>query len=336
LERILIIQTAFIGDVILATPLAEKLHHLFPLAKIDFLIRKGNETLFENHPFINEVIIWNKKEHKTRNLFRIRKQIKFKKYDLIINAHRFASSGFLTTFSGARKTSGFSKNPFSFLFSHKVKHHIGKADHPVHEVDRNLSLIDFLGNNERFLPKLFPSEKTFEKIRNFETPEYICIAPASVWFTKQYPSEKWIELITSFDEKYRIYIIGSESDQVLCNEIIMDSNRKEIFNLAGKLSFLETAALMQDAVMNYVNDSAPLHIASAMNAPVTAVFCSTVPAFGFGPLSDKSYIAETGQAMECRPCGLHGFKTCPENHFECAYSIDNNILLASVKGNSHA
>ncbi|MFH0867164.1 MAG: glycosyltransferase family 9 protein [Bacteroidota bacterium] len=333
MERILIIQTAFIGDVVLATPLVEKLHHIFPSAKIDFLLRKGNETLLENHPFINEVIIWNKKENKTRNLFRIRKQLKSKKYDLIVNTHRFASSGFLTAFSGAEKTSGFSKNPFSLFFSRKVKHIIGKADHPVHEIDRNLTLIDFIGNKERFLPRLYPGKNDFEKVQEFKTQEYICIAPASVWFTKQYPAEKWIELIKAFDKKYKIILVGSDNDKILCDEIIKDSGLPEALNLAGDLSLLQTAALMRDAVMNYVNDSAPLHIASAMNAPVTAVFCSTVPDFGFGPLSEKSYIAETGQQMECRPCGLHGFKACPENHFECAYSIDNKKLIASAEEN---
>lgn len=79
--------------------------------------------------------------------------------------------------------------------------------------------------------------------------------------------------------------------------------------------------------MNYVNDSAPLHIASAMNAPITAVFCSTVPAFGFGPLSDHSKIIETKLMLDCRPCGLHGFKSCPKGHFKCALSIEAKDLL---------
>ena len=105
------------------------------------------------------------------------------------------------------------------------------------------------------------------------------------------------------------------------------SNRSNITNLCGELSFLQTSALMTNATMNYVNDSAPMHMASAMNAPTTAVFCSTVPDFGFGPLSDQTKIAETEEKLECRPCGLHGFKKCPEGHFKCAHSITTNQLL---------
>ena len=111
----------------------------------------------------------------------------------------------------------------------------------------------------------------------------------------------------------------------MCERIVKASGRGEI--LAGKLSLLATAALMERAMMNYVNDSAPLHITSAMNAPATAVFCSTVPAFGFGPLRENGRIVETSEKLDCRPCGLHGYKACPKGHFKCALSIDPRIAL---------
>jgi len=101
--------------------------------------------------------------------------------------------------------------------------------------------------------------------------------------------------------------------------------------LSGKLTFMQSAALMRDAVMNFVNDSAPQHFASAMNAPVTAIFCSTVPAFGFGPLSDNSAIIETDEKLSCKPCGLHGFKSCPEKHFKCALTIRKEKILERIK-----
>lgn len=101
-------------------------------------------------------------------------------------------------------------------------------------------------------------------------------------------------------------------------------------NLVGQLSFLSSAALMKGAVMNYVNDSAPMHFASAVNAPVTAVYCSTIPAFGYGPLSDESFIVETPIALYCRPCGLHGHAQCPEGHFNCAMQIHVEQLLKTL------
>ncbi|HMT28996.1 MAG TPA: glycosyltransferase family 9 protein, partial [Bacteroidia bacterium] len=112
----------------------------------------------------------------------------------------------------------------------------------------------------------------------------------------------------------------------LCQRIIEASGNSNAVKLAGKLSLLQTAALMKDAAMNYVNDSGPLHIASAMNAPVTAFFCSTIPGFGFGPLSDHSLIIETTLKLECKPCGLHGKKSCPQGHFKCGLTITTPIL----------
>jgi heptosyltransferase-2 len=115
----------------------------------------------------------------------------------------------------------------------------------------------------------------------------------------------------------------------MCDSIIASSKKKNVENLAGELSLLQTAALMKNANMNYANDSAAVHIASAMNAPITAVYCSTIPEFGFGPLSEKSFVVQVKEKLTCRPCGLHGKKSCPEKHFKCALTIDVDELLTT-------
>ena len=123
----------------------------------------------------------------------------------------------------------------------------------------------------------------------------------------------------------RIYLLGSKTDTLLCDEIIKQSKHLNALNLCGKLNLLESAALMKDAAMNYVNDSAPLHLCSAINAPCIAFFCSTVPEFGFGPLSDRALVIQSELELPCKPCGVHGKDTCPEGHFKCGttISIDN-------------
>src|SRR6476661_8749391 len=118
--KFLIIQTAFIGDVVLATALVENIHAAFPDASIDFLVRLGNESLLEAHPYIRRVLIWNKKEKKLPNLFKMLRVIRKEKYDKVINVQRYAATGFLNAFSGAKDKIGFDKNPLSFLFSRKV------------------------------------------------------------------------------------------------------------------------------------------------------------------------------------------------------------------------
>jgi ADP-heptose:LPS heptosyltransferase len=317
-KNILVIQTAFIGDAILASSLLEKLHSKFPQAALSIVVRKGNEGIYKDHPFLKEVLIWDKTTAKTSNLVKLLFKIRGEKYDCVINCHRFASSGFLTGFSGARHKAGYKQTPFSYLFDTTVKHTIGDGKH---EVERYDQLIRDFTDDKVFKPKLYPSKENLEKIKAFQTSKYLCMAPASVWFTKQLPVEKWIELCKMVPSDTTIYLLGASSDVALCNSIREKSGSTNVTVLAGQLNLLDSCALMQNAQMNYVNDSAPLHLASSVNAPVTAFFCSTVPNFGFGPLSEHSKIMEV-QNLYCRPCGLHGYKTCPEGHFKCGKEID--------------
>lgn len=322
----LIIQTAFTGDAILLTSLLEKLHETNPDIILDILVRKGNETLFSNHPFVRETLVWDKKKNKYKNLFKTLKEIRKRKYDVVVNLQRFTSTGIITAFSAAREKIGFNKNPLSFLFTKKIKHLVKKG---LHEIDRNQAMIADYTKGRAVRPRLYPSTADFMTVQKLKHSRYITIAPVSAWLTKTFPAYKWIELIKNFSiisPGIQFYLIGSNEEYKLAEIIRIKSEETNIINLCGSLSFLESAALMKDAEMNYVNDSAPLHLAGAMNAPVTVVYCSTVPDFGFGPLSDNSRIIETKLKLNCRPCGLHGYKECPLTHFKCAHSI--NIIEA--------
>jgi len=343
MQKLLVIQTAFIGDVVLATSLIESLHQQYPQAAIDVVVRKGNEPLFNEHPFISEIIVWDKKQHKYLNWFSILKKIRANKYNVLINVQRFAATGLWTVLSKANTTIGFDKNPFSFLFTHTVKHDVTK--NAVHEINRNHKLTESLGALQLCMPKLYPTKSDFDKVKKYQTEKYITMAPASVWFTKQFPISAWVSFIQALPFDGTIYILGGPGDKSIGDSIVdevsisnsntsntlnLSSASKKIINLSGELSFLASAALQQKAVLNYVNDSAPLHFCSAVNAPVVAIYCSTIPAFGFGPLSTHSFIVETQEKLTCRPCGLHGKKQCPLGHFNCAKTIANTQLIAPL------
>ncbi len=316
MNRILVIQTAFLGDVILATPVVSELHRLYPEAAIDVLVKKGNESLLANNPKIRNVIVFDKSNGKYKSIFRLIRKFRKEKFDLVVNLHRFGSSGMIAGFSGAKQRIGFDKNPFSWRYTRKYSHKIGNG---THEVERNLSLIQEFGAANLVRPELFPSKEDFEKIEEYQSEKYICIAPASVWFTKALPGSKWVELIEKNNDT-KIYALGGPGDRELTDRILNSVSDTNAENLCGKLSLLQSAALMKGAERNYVNDSGPLHLASSMNANVTAFFCSTVPEFGFGPLSDNSEIKQV-ENLDCRPCGLHGHKECPKGHFKCGKDI---------------
>lgn len=344
----LLIQTAFIGDVILATALVEYLARHEPAAPLDVLVRRGNEGLLVGNPHIRQVLVWDKKHQKYPNLLRLLRQIRQAKYGRVVTLQRFASTGFLTAFSGAPERIGFAENPFSRFFTRRVPHVIGDG---THEVQRNFRLIK---NEPAPTNPLLASEKAEASIFNsqfliynslqprlYPTPadeaaaapyaagdEYVCLAPTSVWFTKQYPGEKWLELLAALPPTLPVYLLGGPPDTAACERLAQLAARPGLVNLSGKLSLLASAALMRGAVLSYVNDSAPMHLCSAVDAPVCAIFCSTVPAFGFGPLSTFSRVVEHPGPLACRPCGLHGHARCPLGHFRCAREIETGQLLA--------
>jgi heptosyltransferase-2 len=330
MPKFLVIQTAFIGDVVLATGIVEKLHEHYPGSQIDFLVRKGNEALLKGHPFLHEVLIWNKQQKKYSNWWKTLKQVRANKYDTVINVQRFAATGLLTGLSGAKEKIGFDKNPFSWLFSKKIRHIVAAEGKTLHEIERNNELIKELTGALVSKPKLYPSAGDESHVAQYTKPPFITVSPASVWFTKQYPADKWVEFMDLVSPNHTIYLLGAPGDKALAEQIKQASKHPDVIILCGHLSFLQSAALMKHAVMNYVNDSAPMHFASAVNAPVTAVYCSTLPTFGFGPLSDISFIVEKEEPLYCRPCGLHGRKECPEGHFKCAYDIRMKQLLHSL------
>lgn len=321
MQKFLIIQTAFLGDVILATPVVSELHRLFPDAQIDLLVRKGNESLVQNNPHVNHTWVFDKKQGKWKQILQLIKQIRSEKYTTVINLHRFGSSGIITWRSGSKEKIGFDKNPFSFSYTRKIKHEIGNGKH---EVERNLETIAHLGAVNRLRPSLFPTKSDFDQIDKFKAASYFTLAPASVWFTKQLPENKWVELALQLKTMGDVYLLGGPGDRELCKRIQIAADISDKNNLAGELSLMESAALIANATRCFVNDSGPLHIASAMNTPTTAFFCATIPDFGFGPLADDSEIKEVQENLDCRPCGLHGGKSCPKGHFKCG-NIDVRI-----------
>jgi heptosyltransferase-2 len=335
----LLIQTAFIGDVILATALVEYLALHAPSAPLDVLVRRGNESLLAGNPHVRQVLIWDKKNKKYPNLLRLLRQIRRAEYSRVVTMQRFASTGFLTAFSGAPLRAGFAENPFSRFFTRRVPHVIGDG---THEVARNMELVS--GSEARksepetknqkpetFKPRLYPTPADEAAAAPYAAVgDYLCLAPTSVWFTKQYPEEKWLELLAALPAELPVYLLGGPPDTAACERLAQAANRPGLVNLSGRLSLLASAALMRGAVLNYVNDSAPMHLCSAVDAPVCAIFCSTVPAFGFGPLSSFSRVVEHLGPLACRPCGLHGHARCPLGHFRCAREIETSQLLAAL------
>jgi lipopolysaccharide heptosyltransferase II len=335
-KKLLIIQTAFIGDVILASSLIEYIKKSYPELTIDFLLRHGNESIIETNPSINHVWIWDKRHSKFKSLFKLISQVRKEKYDYVINIQRFFNSGLLTVLAGAKTTIGFHSNPLSLFFklkiTHKIPHLINGTS--LHEVQRNALLAQHMFPEIKEVPlsqlkcSIYFNQEDKKKIEelNLKTP-YFVIAPASVWYTKQWHLSKWKELILELKKRGTVILIGAPTDLEFTQQITRD---EDVMNLCGRLTLRQSALLIKSAKRFFANDSAPLHLASAVNANTTAIFCSTVPEFGYFPLSDNNKLIQLTPRLECMPCGLHGHNSCPKGHFKCAMDINTQTVIDTI------
>lgn len=282
--------------------------------EIHVLVRSGHGSLYTNHPNVGKVWEFDKRKKKLQNIFELGKLLKKESFNVVFNCHRYASSGLIACLTGVKTIIGFKKNPLSVFFNKSVSHELKSG---WHELDRNhLLLKAFWPGLKLFPPKLYPTWLQKQKAENIMNGnDFIIIAPSSVWYTKQYPIEGWRKLIARLSS-FKIILIGVKSDFETCEKIAKGFDN--VASLAGQLNLLESVALIAKAQKVYACDSAPTHMASSVNVETHTVFCSTTSEFGFGPVSNNSFIHQTNEKLDCRPCGIHGKKECPLGHFKCS------------------
>lgn len=323
--KILVIQTAFLGDVILTTPLIRKIKEFFPNAEIDIVTTPEGSEILKNNPAISEIIVYDK--HRTESswgaLFAKGMKLRKKKYDMAFLPHRSFRTGLLAFLSGTKERIGFGGSPSSIFLTRRIK-----RDLSIHEIQRNLALLEpFFGKVEPIPPDVYPSKDDFiavrEKLKDIITEQFgwkVIFAPGSIWPTKRYPRVYYAEvgkILLDSGVKY-IILVGGKEDRQICDDI-KEKIGKRAINVAGLLTPLQTCALMTMCSLLISNDSAPLHMASALGLPTVGIYGPTTPLFGFGPYGKLVRVMEV--ELECRPCSPHGPRVCPLGHHMCMRNI---------------
>jgi len=328
-KKILLIQTAFIGDVILITPLIRAIKEIYPDSLLDVMVIPQTADILENNPSINELVIFDKRKNKFISFVNTLRIIKKKKYDIAFSPHSSMTTALLMYLSKIPTRVGFDRWQAKNLLTHKVPHPGGK-----HKTEKNLHLLSLFSDNKFSIQtELFPSEKMFKKASallsdlKMNTRKLIAVAPGSVWFTKKWPQEYYKILVKQLSENgYGIVFIGSPDERKICEEI---SPEKNSINLAGELSLLESAAVIEKCDLMICNDSGALHLANAVKTDVIAFFGPTVKSIGYYPFRDNDYVFEID--IDCRPCSSHGGNKCPLEHFDCMSLIKPDSVFLKVK-----
>jgi len=336
-RKIAIIQTAFVGDIALALPLAEIIKRKNPRIEITFISTPAAESLLKIASAIDKYYIFDKKTtHKSIiKTKQFATQLREEKIDCVISAHRSARTALLTHWIEPCYSIGFDTASLKFLYKNRQKYIFHS-----HEIMRNLNLLKAFNefSDERFTPLPLPSlhfadEDVKYVLRLLENnsikqdQKIILIAPGSVWNTKKWLKEYFIWIIKLlFSKNITCILIGSGDDKPLCDEIACPSGS---ISFAGQTTISQTVILMQKAAMLLTNDSGPVHFAWLAGCPTVAIFGPTSPMFGFAPTGEYSIVIEN-TSLNCRPCEIHGSKQCPLKTHECMKSITPDMVYEKI------
>lgn len=333
--KILVIQTAFLGDVVLTLPIVQSLKKLMPDSYIDFLCIPSTANVLENNIMIRNVIRYDKRHSGLSGLIKIISKIRKERYNIVICPHRSFRSALLTYCSYAKIKIGFDRNSLPFLLTRKVHY-----DRSSHEIQRNLDLVknvpavNFTKEAETLRPELFPSEhdKLFvDRLLGPPKPQMITFAPCSKWFTKQLPLERSVGIVRAFiDSGHTVVIIGGADDMPYCRSIEKVNGNALLINLGGRLTPLQSTVVIGKSSCLVSVDSAAAHLCASTGTPIVQIYGSTVPAFGFYPLTSKNAVIENN-SLDCRPCTDHGRNKCPLKHFKCMEDLNAEDILKAAE-----
>lgn len=328
-ERILVIQTAFLGDVLLTLPVAHHLKKINPAYKVSFLIKNELNQVREIYNGIDEYILIDKSKYLT-SIFEVVKKIK-NRFDVVISPHRSARSALISYLSNSRIRISFDRASLKFLYSHLVTYR-----KELHEIQRNLSLLSYFKNNIDWKEKIKLNLDDYiynDKFMSWKTnkDKIVVIAPGTVWETKRYPEYYFSVVINKLiEDGFRVVLIGSNDDFEIGLKIEKNIKAQNyLLNLIGKLSLKESVSLINLSDLLICNDSAPTHMGVFTNTPVLTIYGSTVPEFGFYPFRNFDRIVQI-ENLYCKPCGIHGHKECPEKHFKCMIDLKPEIVYQNA------
>lgn len=337
-DKVLIFNSAFPGDIILTTPLIRAAYESFPGAGLAFCTTEAGASLLAGLSYLDQLIVYDKhgRDRGTWGMLKTASRLRWEGFDLVLAAHRSTRTALLLTLAGIPVRVGFDRSSASRLYTH-----LAARKPEAHETERNLNLLSPLGIKVEGLSRkpLLPvtgeeSNHVFGRL-GVGFPQgagpLVIVAPGSVWATKQWLAERFIDLIEWLASAHqaRVIMVGSPLDRMQADKVAAGC-KAEVLDLVGMTDLRGLAALIRQADLVVTGDSTPMHIAWAMDVPTVAIFGATTPELGFAPLSQTCRVVEL-KGLDCRPCSEHGPKRCSLGHFRCMRGITVDMVIAACE-----
>lgn len=346
--RILVVQTAFIGDVVLTTPMLAALRRCRPDDHISVLVKPEAAPFLTNHPAVDRVLIFDKGgSHRGTGMLRLIRELREHRFHILLSPHQSHRTGLLAMLSRIPVRYGYASAGFARLaYNRRLNRPLDRPE--IHRLLQFLreSLCPDLPDSIGTIPSLAEGADAATKAEGLLTSlniqgrgaKPILLAISSIWETKRWTPWGFAELAGRLYDAYHqdILLVGSRGDSdvaaavlAFAKEMLPSSTLAHVHNVCGRTDLPTLYALMRRSLLLVSNDSAPVHFGCAAGIPVVAIFGATTASLGYAPFAPRTAVAEI--SLPCRPCGSHGGRTCPLGHFRCMKDLSAEMVFETVR-----
>ena len=334
-KHICILQTAFLGDVVLTLPLVQAIKNYSPKTLITFVSTPLAASVTSSAKAVDYIVTYDKRGIRRGfdGIKFLANHLKAQHIDCILTPHRSLRSSLVSKLTGAKYSITFNKSALSLLYTRRVKYINNK-----HEIDRNLDLLRAFSDYDEIIKahlsvevEIHSADKSFVESTLIQHgiadgSKFVVLAPGSVWATKRWKEYHFANLANQIkSEGLGVVTIGSEDEKALGRRVVGDNG----FNFSGKLTIPQTLHLLSLASVLVTNDSAPTHLAGLVNTPTITIFGPTSPIFGFRPIGENDICLELSD-LKCKPCSIHGANTCPIKTHACMEDLHPRAVLEAI------
>lgn len=321
----LVIQTGYMGDVILTTPLLTLLAARH--GPVDVVATPASAPLLETHPAVREVVRYDKRgaDRGWRGMRRLAADLRRRRHAAAYLPHRSRRSATLVFLARVPVRVGYADSAAASLYTERVV----RPAHPLEP--QRLAALAGLGAQEPAPPVSLGitdadrAEADAWLAAQGVTAPFVAFGPGSIWGAKRWPGFGALAARLELP----VVLIGGPSDAAVGEQVAAAAPGR-VRSACGAVGPRVSAALIARAAALVTNDSSPLHLALAVGTPLVALFGPTVASFGFGPL-DRADEALGLEALLCRPCATFGPAVCPLGHHRCLAELGVDAVEAATR-----